>query len=207
MDENWKKEIENLPLEEQWHRLYLKTKPLRAPGKAMWKGGGIPHQDYLLKIFNNLGIKNFIDCGCADFFWLSKLDWTGINYLGIDIVPELIEQNKKMFPGFHFVNINIVKEFPNFVYKNGNRMIFIRDVFTHLQLADCLKIIENVKNSGAQYLMISSSSVNVNNDNTCLVIYPRNLRIKPFNFPEPLMTIKDKGKEGYYMGIWNINEL
>jgi hypothetical protein len=201
MDENWRKEVEHLPLEEQWHMLYKWTKPIRAEGKAIWKGGWGIDRKTLIDMLKSLGVKKIIDCGCADHHWLSKMDWTGIDYLGIDIVPELIEQNKKNFPDKNFQVGNIVNEIPT------GDIIFIRDVFTHLKLEDCLQVVENVKRSGSKYLMISSSSGKENLDTSCLILYPRNLRIEPFNFPDPILTIKDKGKEGYYMGIWDIDEL
>jgi len=202
MDPTWEKTAKGLSLEAQWKALYDKTRPLRHKLKAIWKGGGFQGQKKLLGILKDLGVKSFLDCGCADFHWLSKLDWTGIDYLGVDIVPDLIEQNKEKFPDLKFACWNIVKKIPT-----DFDMIFIRDVFTHLQLVDGLKIIENIKSSGSRYLMASSSSKDINHDTSCLVLYPRNLRIEPFNLPDPIKKIPDKQTPGYYMGIWKIDEI
>jgi len=202
MEKKWEAMSKGQSLEKQWHKLYKRTKPIRAKGKAIWKGGFGMSYKKLRDIFDKLKIKSVLDCGCADHHWLSKFDWTGIEYMGIDIVPELIGQNKKNFPDKTFINANIVEyNLPKI------DLIFIRDVFTHLRLKDCLQIVENVINSGSKYLMISSSSGNINHNSRCLVLNPRNLKIDPFNFPEPIHSIKDKGKEGYYMGVWRVDEL
>jgi len=202
MEKTWEEEAKGKSLEKQWYKLYKRTKPKRLPGRAIWKGGfGMSYQR-VRDIFEIFEIKSVLDCGCADHHWLSKLDWTGIEYTGIDIVPELIKKNKKNFPEKTFINANIVEYDLQKV-----DLIFIRDVFTHLQLKDCLQIIENAIKSGSTYLMASSSSVEENPETRCLILNPRNLRIDPFNFPEPVHTINDKGKPGYYMGVWEIDEL
>ena len=81
----------------------------------------------------------------------------------------------------------------------------------HLQLSDCLKIIENIKKSGSKYLMASTSStIEENAETSCIILKFRNLFTKPFNFPEPIKFIFDKKNKfggDHIMGIWEIDEL
>src|SRR5688572_773801 len=46
----------------------------------------------------SLGIKSMLDAPCGDCNWISKIDLSNIDYTGVDIVPELIESNKKKYP-------------------------------------------------------------------------------------------------------------
>jgi SAM-dependent methyltransferase len=203
MELKWEEEAKGLPLEEQWHKLFQRNSKTRGDNKAIWNGGGIPEQNNILSdIFKEFNIRSFLDCGCADHHWLSKFDWDGIDYTGIDIVPELIEKNRKNFPDKKFMVGNLTK----FSIPKSD-MVFIRDVFTHSKLGDIKKIIENIKESGSTYLMASTSETDFNNETSCIIMMPRNLMIEPFNFPDPVKFIEDKGKEGHIMGIWRIEQL
>ena len=42
-------------------------------------------------------IKNILDIPCGDFYWMREMDFTGLNYIGGDIVSELINENIKKF--------------------------------------------------------------------------------------------------------------
>ena len=203
MEETWKELVTNLPLDKQWHELYKRNEIRRKNKKAIWSGGGLENQEIILPgLFKKLEIKTMIDLGCADHYWLSKVDLNSVDYTGVDIVPELIEKNKKKFKNKTFINANLVEyEMPK------SDLIFIRDVLVHLKFKDCLQIIQNIKKSGSKYLMISSDSNEVNYDNTCIILYPRNLLIDPFNFSEPALRFNDKNKVGSYMGVWEIEDL
>ncbi len=55
-------------------------------------------------------IKSVVDLGCGDWSFSRQIDWSGIDYLGIDIVPELIDSLNERFgrPGVCFRRDNIV---------------------------------------------------------------------------------------------------
>jgi len=204
MELKWQEEVKSLTLQEQWRKLYERNKLARPVWKAIWGGGAIPEQERLYDIFEEFDIKSFLDCGCADFHWLSKLDWTGIDYMGVDIVPELIRQNKRRFPDFKFKIENLVK-----MTMPKKDMVFIRDVFSHLNFKNCLEIIKNIKASGSRYLMASTqTAIKENIDTSCIVLQFRNLMIEPFNFPEPIKFISDKASDqNHVVGIWEIDGL
>ena len=46
------------------------------------------------KILQELDCKTLLDVGCGDWNWMSKIELP-CNYIGVDIVPEVIEANKK----------------------------------------------------------------------------------------------------------------
>ena len=57
----------------------------------------------LQKFFKENDIKNILDAPCGDCAWIKKIFETDINYTGIDIVEDLINQNKLTFNS----NLNI----------------------------------------------------------------------------------------------------
>src|SRR5271165_5564077 len=43
------------------------------------------------------GIQAVTDLGCGDWQFSYLIDWSGIEYLGLDLVPEVIAENSKYF--------------------------------------------------------------------------------------------------------------
>jgi trans-aconitate methyltransferase len=52
-----------------------------------------------------------VGCGLGDLYQFLKLNFDDFSYLGIDLVPELIEQAKKKYPSAQFQNWDIM-DFP-----------------------------------------------------------------------------------------------
>jgi hypothetical protein len=210
MDKEWKNKVAGLSVFEQWKALYHRNKPKQIDGRSIW-GPGVVYKnskklvELLPGILKELKIKTFSDIGCADFLWLSQLDWSEIKYTGYDIVEEIIDENKKNFPGYDFKYINLIEdECP------GSDMIFIRSVFIHTTLDDIKKMITNIKNSGSKYLMASTLPyIEENKDTSCIWLVKRNLEIAPFNFPEPLYLVPEMDRDDInnYMGVWKIDDL
>ncbi len=131
----------------------------------------------LVKKYN---ITNVLDLPCGDFYWMSKVDLADIEYLGGDIVPEIIKSNKAKFTknNISFKVINIINESLPKV-----DMIICRDLFVHLKNDQILMAIKNIKNSGSKYLLTTSyKTLNHNIDiNEIGAWRPLNLEIPPFN--------------------------
>jgi len=162
----------------------------------------------LSKILSKLKVKSFIDCGCGDYSWMSKMDWTGIDYIGIDIVEDMIIENKKKYPGVSFRVANILDGIP------AVDVVFIRDVLAHLSLKDIGIFLKKVRNSGSKYLIASTyTTATTNHESLSAKFKNRNLILSPFNLPEPMIYLKDRnlkyGKPtpGRGMGVWNVTEL
>jgi hypothetical protein len=208
---NWLVEAKGLSLKEQWRKLYQEKLKCNYPG--LWGKSKNIHKYDMIKeqlpgVFKKYNIKTLTDCGCGNFFWLNSIDWKGVKYLGLDIVPELIESNKVKYPQFDFKCINIVEEIPAYA-----DMFFVRSVFIHLTNADIMKAINNIKSSGSKYLMATTAfNVDSNKDTKCLMLTKRDLTKPPFNFPKPLEVVMEyspKNPDELYsaMGIWEIDKL
>jgi hypothetical protein len=64
-------------------------------------GSSILQTEHLRKeitnLFNNLKIHTVLDIPCGDFYWMRTLDLSDINYIGADIVKEIIQQNNEKY--------------------------------------------------------------------------------------------------------------
>jgi SAM-dependent methyltransferase len=57
-------------------------------------------------------VRRVVDLGCGDWASSRLIDWSGIDYLGLDVVPEIIEQNQRKFarPGIRFAVTDLANE-------------------------------------------------------------------------------------------------
>jgi len=161
----------------------------------------------LTKILKEKQIKTFLDIPCGDFNWIQKVDLSSIDYIGADIVDEIIEKNKEMYETNHikFAVMDIIKDaLPK------SDIIFVRDCFIHLSYENIFEAIENIKKSGSKYLLTTTfpnrtKNYDIATGETRLL----NLQEKPFLFPAPEKIIiencqQDKDKS---MGLWEIEKL
>jgi len=209
MDAEWRRKVDCMTTAESWKTLYSDKKKVQGD-HSVWGPGNVYRNsaqlvELLPEILTDLYIKTFFDVGCGDFLWLSKVIMKGVDYTGVDIVAEMIEDNRTKYPSHSFDTMNIIDEVPPMV-----DMIFMRSVLIHTSLDDCKKIIANVKQSGSKYLMVSTMPlVEKNADTSHLWLVQRNLLLEPFNLPEPLYLIPEMNRDDVnnFMGIWEINDI
>jgi|SRR5579883_1215867 len=155
-------------------------------------------------------LKSMLDLPCGDFNWMKMLK-INADYIGADIVPEMIEQNKKLYENekCKFLTLDIIKDIPPTV-----DLIFCRDLMVHLSIQDLKSALRNIANSGSKYLLATTfTNRDVNLDIPTGYWRPLNLQLEPFNFPEPLKLINENCTEdnGNWtdkcLGLWRIKEI
>lgn len=157
------------------------TEPLSGTGSTTDSAKEII--EYLNEIKPRLPIDTLTDIPCGDWTWMSKVNLTGIKYLGLDIVPQLIERNCNFYPGIDFRVFDVLNEdIPK------SDLIVCRDFFIHLTNQDVLKVIDNFKRSKSKYLLVSSYPAVINQHRDTIIgdytrhrFAPINLEIYPFN--------------------------
>jgi hypothetical protein len=165
----------------------------------------------LSKLIKEKYIKTFLDIPCGDFNWMCKVDFSDINYIGGDIVDEIIKENIKKYETINkkFITIDIIKDsLPK------SDIIFVRDCFVHLSYKNIFEAFENIKKSGSKYLLTTTFTArNKNYDIVTGDWRPLNLQIEPFKFPKPENIIIENCTEGEgrykdkSVGIWDIKNL
>ncbi|WP_186755688.1 class I SAM-dependent methyltransferase [Echinicola salinicaeni] len=145
------------------------------------------------RVINQYNITKVVDAPCGDFNWIRNLDFSKIEYLGLDIVKPLIEKLQIEYTSeknIHFKYSNIIEdEIPN------ADLVICRDCLVHFSYADIENFIRGLRNSRTKYLLTTSFSNRLENNDIITGDWrPLNLMIAPFNFGEPVEVINEKYK-------------
>jgi len=147
----------------------------------------------LPKVISQLGVCSVFDAGCGDFNWMKSLiSSLQVDYLGVDIVEELIDENNYVH-GNERIKFRIFDITQNSIPKSD--LIICRDVLFHLSNHYVLAAMKNFLDSGANYFLLTSH-VNLGefkNTNIVTGDFRRlDLFSSPFRFPkEFLYEIED----------------
>jgi 2-polyprenyl-3-methyl-5-hydroxy-6-metoxy-1,4-benzoquinol methylase len=159
-------------------------------------------------LIREMGISSVLDMPCGDFYWAKEINWSGLKYIGADIVPELIEENRKRYGqrGLEFIVLDGISESLPKV-----DLIICRDLLIHLPNAIAKEVITNIKQSGAKWLLTTHyKSIKRNRDIRLGSFRPVNLTLSPFELPQPLKTLQDDNYLklwGRTLALWKIEEL
>ena len=147
----------NLPTAEVFHRIYAGgawgTDEETGFSSGTGSRGVIADQycAWLTRFIREKGLRSIADLGCGDFYVGSRIvQKGGVNYIGVDIVPELVEHHRAAFarPGIAFECLDITKD-----ALPAADLCLVRQVFQHLSNAQILAALENI--SPYPYALIS----------------------------------------------------
>lgn len=93
-------------------------------------------------ILEKYRINTLLDIRCRDFNWLSQIDLNSFQYIGGDIVYEIIKKNKFFFSGNKrtFKIIDITKD-----KLPSSDLLLCRDCLVHFSYRDIFKTLQNIK--------------------------------------------------------------
>jgi hypothetical protein len=163
----------------------------------------------LLELIAALDVKLLLDAPCGDFNWMKEVPLAGIDYIGVDVVPELIAANQTRYgrPGRAFQCLDITADF-----LPRADLILCRDALVHLSLADVRKALASFQRSGSTFLAATTfPSCTVNAEITTGDWRTLNLEQSPFGLPRPLHLVSDgctiPGYTDKALGVWDLREL
>jgi hypothetical protein len=166
-------------------------------------------RDEIPKVLRDLNARSLLDAPCGDFNWMKELRLDLKSYTGVDIVPELVERNRRDYggPGRAFLNLDItIDRLPR------ADVILCRDCLVHFSLEDARAAIRNFKKSKARYLLTTTfTGFREYTDISTGEWRPMNLQLAPFNFPPPMKLIDEKCTHsgGVYtdkcLGLWRLD--
>ncbi len=149
----------------------------------------------LQKFFKENNIRNILDAPCGDCAWIKKIFETDINYTGIDVVRDLIRDNKLAYKS----NVNVkffcedLIEYDNF---DNYDFILMRDFFIHLPIPMIKKVLINLKNSNCKYFAFNNyENTNLNKEISTGQHRKINLMKEPFNLGVPTYKIQEINNE------------
>lgn len=180
-------------------------------------GSELRHTRHLINeipyLFKELEIKSLLDIPCGDFNWMQHVDLGQIEYIGADIVPELIEKNKirfeKKFRKFEHLDI-MTSSLPRV------DAVLCRDIFVHFPNDSIMTSIDNICKSGSKYLITTNftfRALPANQDIKMGEGRRVNFELAPFNWPPPRRWIIEGCDEGRgefsdkSLSVWCVNEI
>ena len=145
----------------------------------------------LVEFINKNNINSILDMPCGDFLWMNKLlkQVEIRNYLGLDIVEEIINQNIKLYE-----NANISFKACDIVdYETSEDfdLVLMRDFFIHTNNEDIKRILINIKKMNIKYFAFENYNISKNEDVIPGKHRKINLKLNPFNLMEPFHSFKD----------------
>ncbi len=144
----------------------------------------------LQNLLEKYKIKTLIDAPCGDFNWMRLMDMEGFNYIGIDIVKDIIDNNNKKYSSYNkkFIRKNFITE----IVPQGD-LILCRDCLPHFSNTKIKKAINNFFVSKSTYLLTSTYPECLENIDILTGEWRKiNFNLHPFNFPKPLYVINER---------------
>jgi 2-polyprenyl-3-methyl-5-hydroxy-6-metoxy-1,4-benzoquinol methylase len=207
----WERAVRHLLAEERRSaqrprsRMQAVFTALYRAGEAQGPSAGAPSEGARRAVAGwvaGLRVATLLDAGCGDFDWLSDLALPGVDYLGVDVVEEVIAFNRAAHgrPGRSFQVADLtVCSLPR------ADLVLCRDCLVHLPCADALRVLARVKDSGSAYLAATTyPEVAANADVALGGWRPLNLEQAPFHLPRPLELSADEGPAGRMLGLWRL---
>jgi SAM-dependent methyltransferase len=118
-----------------------------APGKLCSGSGSaeefaIPYAETIKRFVERHGLRTVVDLGCGDFSVGRLIASTGIRYIGVDVVDEVVRRNRERYgsEGVDFVCLDITAdELP------PGDLCLVRQVLQHLSNAEILAVLERTR--------------------------------------------------------------
>jgi SAM-dependent methyltransferase len=164
------------------------------------------------RLLAEIGARSILDAPCGDLYWMKECRLDVAHYIGMDIVPGLIDKiaQERAAPGRRFIVGDIVSDALPQV-----DLIFCRDCLVHLSTREILRATQNMQRSGSAFLLTTTfPGVRVNEKLNQKVRWrPLNLTRPPFDFPPPLRVLnegctEDQGRwADKSLGLWRLADL
>lgn len=94
--------------------------------------------DFLQQFIAEQKIKTVVDLGCGDWQIGSSIDWSGVQYMGFDVVGRVLKNNQKKFAA---PNIQFFKADGTKISLPKADLFLCKEVLQHLSLEDAQKIL------------------------------------------------------------------
>jgi SAM-dependent methyltransferase len=165
----------------------------------------------LPKALRELKTRVLLDAPCGDFTWMGHVDLAGVEYIGGDIVPAIVEQNTKQHArqGRRFIELDLIRDpLPD------ADILLCRDCLVHLSYANIRQVLANIARSNIRYVLMTSFPGRRDNydvvDGDWRAL---DFQAPPFSFPDPRLTIVEEceEEEGTYadksLVAWSVEDL
>lgn len=113
----------------------------------------VEHLPIILETFK---IKSVLDIPCGDMTWMGLINLDNIRYTGIDLIHDMIEDNKRKFidhKNMMFVDVDIFEVINEIPMAD---LVICRDFFIHLKNSQITQLINGFRKSNCKYLLTTT---------------------------------------------------
>ncbi len=149
-----------------------------------------------------VGARSLVDLPCGDFNWMRLVQFpVGMAYLGIDLLPELIETNRSMHrrPGVDFATGDVLAEVPR------GDVVLCRDLLIHFPNAAVEQALANIRASGSRYLLATTFPRVKRNWDTRFPDSRRHNLALHLGEPGALLPDFGAGITDKFVGVWSLH--
>jgi hypothetical protein len=189
-------ELAELGLRERFERIYstnLWSDPESRSGVGSTLDSTRVLRAKLPIALRQLETRVLLDVPCGDFTWMGHVDLSGIQYIGGDIVPSIVEKNQRLHASEsrRFALVDLTRdELP------GADVLLCRDCLVHLSYANIRAVLANIARSSIRYVLMTSFPGRGNNYDVADGDWRAlDFEAPPFSFPAPTLTIVEDCEE------------
>ena len=152
-----------------------------------------------------------LDVPCGDFTWMEHVDLTGIEYIGGDIVPSIVEKNQRLHTreSRRFAALDLTRD----TLPDAD-VLLCRDCLVHLSYANIRAVLTNIARSNIRFVLMTSFPGRRDNYDVADGDWRAlDFQAPPFSFPEPRLAIVENCEEedGSYADksllAWRVEDL
>jgi hypothetical protein len=156
-------------------------------------------------LFARYRIRSLLDAPCGDFHWMQHMVQYLDHYVGVDIVPQLVERNSMRY-GTSRVSF-LCADVASDPLPTADTVI-CRDCFIHLPTRLIRTALANFRASGARYLLLTNNlDAGRYHDVPIGSFRPVNFLRPPFSFPTPVDAISEDGDNDRQLCLWTLDAL
>jgi glycosyltransferase involved in cell wall biosynthesis len=182
------------------------TETASGPGSTMEATAQI--RPAIARLCEELNVRSILDIPCGSCHWMSQLDLDGVEYIGADIVPQLVDQCRGRYPERRFELLDLCHD-----QLPLTDLILSRDCLVHLSFDQIADAIRNFISSGAKWLLSTHFPGRSNYDIPTGAWRPLDLCAPPINLPTPHAIVNEGCLEWYgefndkSLGLWKLDDL
>ena len=115
-------------LRDAFRRIYDGQQWGHGSGPGSSPANTIEYRAFVQRFVEANGLRSVTDLGCGDWQFSRFVDWSQVDYLGLDVVPEIVERNRARFglPNVRFAVLSSLADLP------GGDLLLAKEVLQHL---------------------------------------------------------------------------
>lgn len=174
--------MEQSSLRPIFHAIYQQQAWGHGSGPGSSPANTIEYRAFVERFIDANSIRSVTDLGCGDWQFSNLIDWSQVDYLGFDVVPEIIAQNRSRFalPNLRFQQLTSIDDLP------GGDLLLSKEVLQHLPNETIGEYIPIIRQRYRLALLTNSIGLVAKEANIDIVAggyRPLRLQDPPFNAP------------------------